>query len=151
MKKKLFLIAIVIILTTLTITIIYTNKYTDYKSQPNISIDNHTFNIVTATTVSEQEKGLGNRTSLNTNSGMLFIFNTPGNYGFWMKDMEFPLDIIYINNNKIINIFTLKKPNNNSQLQIVYPKKPSKYVLEINANLSKKYNLKTGDSVKINL
>ena len=151
MKKILFLIAIIIILSALAITIIYTNKYVKTASIPSVNIDEHVFNVLTATTLDEQKKGLGNRASLDQNSGMLFIFNMPGNYGFWMKDMEFPLDIIYINNNKIISIFTLKKPNSNSQLQIVYPQSPSKYVLEINAGLSKKYNFKIGDAVKINL
>ena len=56
-------------------------------------------NLITSfsTTPDAQSKGLAIRDSLNENEGMLFIFETPQKYSFWMKDMKFPIDIIWIN------------------------------------------------------
>jgi uncharacterized membrane protein (UPF0127 family) len=49
-----------------------------------------------ATTVIQQAKGLSGRTGLGENDGMLFLFNRPAIQSFWMKDMNFPIDIIWI-------------------------------------------------------
>src|ERR1700686_5416580 len=58
-----------------------------------------------ALTITEQEKGLGGRSGLKENEGMLFIFPEPGNYGFWMAGMNFPLDMIWLDENmKVIYI-----------------------------------------------
>jgi uncharacterized membrane protein (UPF0127 family) len=68
-----------------------------------------------------------------------------------MKNMKFPIDIIYIDNNTIITIVNSapipKNPSDN--LTIYTPSKLSDKVLEINAGLSKKYNFKNGDKIKI--
>jgi len=49
-----------------------------------------------ALTEAQREQGLSGRQSLNENEGMLFVFDSPGNYPFWMKDMNFPIDIIWL-------------------------------------------------------
>ena len=56
-------------------------------------------NLLTSlsTTPDSQSKGLAIKDSLNENEGMLFIFESPQKYSFWMKDMKFPIDIIWIN------------------------------------------------------
>src|SRR5690349_12394377 len=63
---------------------------------PRITIDNATFSVVVAKTPEEREKGLSGRDSLAQNSGMLFVFDHPDTYTFWMKGMKFPLDMIFI-------------------------------------------------------
>lgn len=122
-------------------------------SNPTIAIDNQIFNLLVATTLPEQELGLSKRQSMPSNVGMLFIFDKPDYYGFWMKDMLFPLDIIFIKNDKIVTIVNdLQYPKNNtSKLQIFKPAQPADKVLEINAGLTRKYNFKLGDTVKISL
>ena len=62
-----------------------------------------TYNLILAKTDSEKMKGLSGRGSLSSNTGMLFIFKDKDNYGFWMRDMKFPIDIIYINDNKVVD------------------------------------------------
>src|SRR3989344_7332267 len=49
-----------------------------------------------ALTPEEQTQGFSGRSGLGENEGMLFVFDTPGKYGFWMKDMLFPIDIIWL-------------------------------------------------------
>ncbi len=118
---------------------------------PTVIINGQTFNLYTAKSEKDQEIGLSNKDSMPENYGMIFIFNKPGFYPFWMKDMKFPIDIIYIDKNKVVQVFDNLQPPKTpvSSLVIYKPQEPADTVLEINAGLSKKYNIKKGDSVKI--
>lgn len=117
------------------------------------TLNNHTFNLYIAKTNKEKEIGLSNRDSLPQDYGMLFPFNYEGNYPFWMKNMRFPLDIIYIDKNKVVEVFTNAQPpkTTNGNITILGPTGNADTVLEINAGLSDKYNIKKGTDVKINL
>lgn len=98
-------------------------------------------------TKSARALGLSGRTRMADNEGMLFIFDTPGKYGFWMKDMLFALDIVWINNNGVVvSIERNVTPES-------YPKAfinhvDASYVLEINSGLSEKFGLYLGSKVK---
>src|SRR6266567_4005667 len=70
-----------------------------------ITVDNHVFSVEVATTSAQQQQGLSGRVSLPQNQGMLFIFTTAQRYPFWMKDMKFPLDMLFIHKNKLVTIF----------------------------------------------
>lgn len=121
------------------------------KKIPYVSINNHIFNLELAKTEKEREIGLAKYSNIQNDFGMLFVFEKSGNYSFWMKDMKFPIDIIFIRNGKIVAIFNNVPPptSNSSQLPIYKPEKISDTVLEINAGLSKKYNFKENDAVNI--
>ncbi|HYM65544.1 MAG TPA: DUF192 domain-containing protein [Candidatus Sulfotelmatobacter sp.] len=122
-------------------------------NKPTITILNKTFVLDVAKTADEKEIGLAKYDKLPADMAMLFPFSGYGYYHFWMKDMKFPIDIIFIKDNKIVDIF-VNVPNpspQNENLQIYTPKTKSNYVLEINANVSKRYNFKIGDTVKISL
>ncbi len=99
-------------------------------------------------TKSGRELGLSGRSTMKDNDGLLFIFDTPGRYAFWMKDMAFPLDIIWINKDGVIvEIERNAKPES-------YPKTymntfPATYVLEVNAGIAEKQGLFIGSKVKI--
>ena len=118
---------------------------------PTANINKHTFNIQVAKTPEEKEIGLSSKKSLDKNAGMLFPFEKPGYYAFWMKNMKFPIDIIYIRNGRIVKIHENVKPptNANENPPIYNSSKPADTVLEINAGLSEKYNFKEKDLVKI--
>ncbi len=101
-----------------------------------------------ADTRSSRELGLSGRTGLHINEGMLFIFDVPGKYGFWMKDMLFPIDIVWINQNGII----VKGEENLSPSS--YPStfindSDASYVLELAAGSIERYGLYLGSKVKI--
>src|SRR5690349_12410618 len=68
------------------------------------TINNHVIHLELAITDSEKEKGLGFRDQLDKNSGMLFVYQTKGQYGYWMKGMRFPLDFIWIDGNRIVDL-----------------------------------------------
>ncbi len=91
--------------------------------------------------------GLSGRESLDEDRGLLFIFDQPGIYSFWMKDMNFPIDIIWISSDlKIVYI----KPDASPLYypETYKPEADAQYVLEVVAGFSEKNNLKIGDSVE---
>ncbi len=117
---------------------------------PVAKINNHEFKLILAKTEGEKQVGLSKYKSLSEDSGMLFVFDKEGEYSFWMKDMKFPIDIIYIRNGKIVTIYeNTKNPKSPSEDLIIYkPTESADKVLEINAELSKKYGFALGDSVE---
>ncbi len=105
-----------------------------------------------ADTTKEQEKGLSGRERLAENSGMLFVFEKPGNYSFWMKDVSFPIDIIFLNDKKVVTIHENAKPMTDedpTNLTLYTPKTPSNRVLELNAGSAKKLGIKEGDTIEL--
>jgi uncharacterized membrane protein (UPF0127 family) len=116
-----------------------------------VTINNQTFHVSLAQSEAARQQGLSGKDSLPTNEGLLFLFDKPDYYAFWMKDMKFPIDIIFINGNKIVSITENAKPVTTGQLPTFQPTGPSDKALEINAGLSKKYTIKPGDTVDIKL
>ena len=117
----------------------YNIKYVKIAGQ-NIKVD-------LALTNQEQTQGLSGRPSLDNNSGMLFIFEYPGNYPFWMKDMNFPIDMIWLSED--MKVVYIKKDARPEDYPATYgPDQDAKYVLEVVSGFSEKNNLKEGDQVE---
>ena len=97
-----------------------------------ISIGGTDLHVEIARTRKEKTTGLSHRTSLRESRGMLFIFENEGIHSFWMKNMHFPIDIIWINANKrVVHIEHEITPE-------TYPQSfassvPAQYVLEVPA------------------
>ncbi|MCS6789079.1 MAG: DUF192 domain-containing protein, partial [Patescibacteria group bacterium] len=116
-----------------------------------VIINNYKFNVELADNTVKRSKGLSGRSHLKEDEGMLFLFDNYDNYGFWMKDMKFPLDLIWIKDDKIVDISSnvLPEPQKSIfNLTVYYPKESVNKVLEINAGLSDKYGFKIGDRVE---
>ncbi len=97
------------------------------------------------------EKGLASRSRVGANEGMLFIFDYDEYWAFWMKDMLFPLDIIWLNmEKKIVHIQRNAQPCQEGCDSYV-PLVPAKYVIEVNAGFAAKHNLAVGDSVSFKM
>lgn len=109
-------------------------------------IGRQTITVAFAVTKLQQEQGLSGTKELSMDNGMLFIFDAPMMPAFWMKDMNYPLDIIWIDPNKqIVGVSENLDP-------ATYPKTfvpPSNilYVLEVPAGFYKTNYLKIGDRV----
>jgi len=103
------------------------------------------FDIEIAETEYETQTGLMYRPSMQQKRGMLFIFPDVSARSFYMKNTEFPLDIIYIGEGqKIVSFQKDAQPYNESSLP---SNAPAKFVLEINAGLSEQLGLQVGDSI----
>jgi len=143
-----FLIALVI----LTFSLIGLGIWQSSKKSPTAKINNYAFKLYIAKTLKEKEVGLSKYKKLSRDIGMLFSFDKSAYYSFWMKQMKFPIDIIYIRDGKIVTIYKNIDPpkSENESLSIYKPNEPSDMVLEINAGLCDKYKLKVGDKVNLN-
>ena len=75
-----------------------------FKKAPSATVNGKTFNLLIAKSDKERALGLSKRDKLDFNSGMLFSFEKKGIYPFWMRDMRFPIDIIYIDDSVIVDI-----------------------------------------------
>jgi uncharacterized membrane protein (UPF0127 family) len=99
-----------------------------------------------ADTEASREQGLSGTLSLLANSGKLFVFPSPGNYGFWMKDMNYALDFVWIGSDlKIVGITPDIAAS--TYPQIFYPPAPAQYVLEVNSGFSTRVGLKVGEQL----
>jgi uncharacterized membrane protein (UPF0127 family) len=104
--------------------------------------------VTIADSPQEQEQGLSGTDSLDEGSGELFVFNTVGKYGFWMKDMNYPLDLIWIDEK--LNIVAISKDiSPNTYPTIFNPPTDVKYVLEVNAGFSTKHGITENQLIKI--
>lgn len=115
-------------------------------------IGSTTIKVQVADTVKTRMDGLSGREKLKDDEGMLFIFPFSGKHGFWMKDMNFNLDIIWIKGNKIVGISeNVEKPEAAGflDLETVYPPEDIDTVLEVNSGFSKINNLKVDDSAEL--
>lgn len=123
-------------------------------NMPSVTINNKKINIEVADDPIEKAQGLSGKKSLDEGAGMLFVWESKVKPGFWMPDMNFAIDIIWISDNKIVSIDknVLPEPGVSlNKLKKYYPSEPVNFVLEVNAGFSDKQNLKIGDTVKIEL
>jgi len=112
-----------------------------------VEIGGQKIKIEIAYTPEMQEKGLSGRKEIKENEGMLFIFKNSGKYPFWMKDMNFPIDIIWLDQDKKI-IFFKENVLPNTFPETFVSEKEAKYVLEVISGFSQKNNLKIGEIVE---
>ena len=142
-------IAIILGILSLVLVLI---KVDYFLSSPSANINGHTFSLYLAKTANDQEVGLAKFNKIENNKGMLFIFPKADYYSFWMKNMKFPIDIIFINNTRIVDIFqNVPIQKNNNNLPTYTTGEKADKVLEINAGLSNAYKIKIGDAVNLNL
>jgi len=114
-----------------------------------VTINEQTFDVEVADEDEERIKGLSDRDSLDKDKGMIFIFEEKSKYGFWMKNVNFPLDLIYISDNTIVDIVKNAEPvaEDSTDIQIYEPKEDANYVLEIYGGLSDEYGFEIGNEV----
>lgn len=113
-----------------------------------ISINNNIIIAEVVDTADLMARGLSGRSGLNENEGMWFVFAKDGNYGFWMKDMNFPIDIIWFDKDFKI-VYLQKNILPETYPTVFYPNADSRYVLEVNAGFSEKHKIKIGDQAKV--
>ncbi|OGZ33897.1 MAG: hypothetical protein A2Y98_03465 [Candidatus Portnoybacteria bacterium RBG_19FT_COMBO_36_7] len=103
--------------------------------------------VEVADTAQKQVQGLSGRSSLPENQGMLFIFDRPDHYSFWMKEMNFTLDFIWISGRQIVQINENIQPQDYQPPKTLTPNEKVDMVLEVNAGLVQKMNIKVGDKI----
>lgn len=145
-KIKLFLTFIGISLGLIFIYLI--NQHFD---KGTVAINGNRIKVETATNSEQWAQGLSGRDGLAKNSGMLFIYPDYAYRSFWMKDMKFEIDIIWIAENKIVGIEKNVPIPQTTPIPTYQSPKPVNYVLEVAANYSDQHHLNVGDNIIFNL
>jgi len=123
---------------------------TEHDMRTTVSIGGTVFFVDVVDTNTLRNRGLSGREFLGENEGMLFIFDSSKERSFWMKDMNFDLDMIWMDENrKIIDIS--KNVPVESFPESISPISPAQYVLEVNAGISDREGIETGDVAQFSL
>ena len=119
---------------------------------PRLSVNDHIIYLDISDTPEKRTQGLSGRDSMPQDHGMLFIFDSPQKPQFWMYEMKFPLDFVWINGNKVVQLNeNIPAPLTGESPAVIRPDYPVDKVLEVNAGFIKSAAIKIGDEVKINL
>lgn len=119
-----------------------------YRNDQTISISSTKLNAEVVKTSAELEKGLSGRPCIESNQAMLFDFGTPSTYAIWMKDMRFPIDIVWIDSyHKVVGVERDVSPSTYPD-RFINKEQPAQYVLEMKANLTKSLNINLGTEIR---
>lgn len=144
-KKKILSTSLLAVVALLSICayLWYMPPYMPVLPTTSLQIGNAMLEVELATTDAERSQGLSGRTSLPEGKGMFFVFDSPGNWGIWMKDMHFPIDIIWADQNgEVITVVENATPE--SYPKSFYPSVPAQYVLEVPAGFAKAHAIAEG-------
>ncbi len=156
MKKKSF--AILILAATVAVAVMSFKVFLFFSQKDNMSqapLSYRTINVYIgqkvvdtqiADTPAAQALGLGGRAGISANAAMLFVFSESERYGFWMKDMRFSIDMIWLDENKNV-VFIKDNVSPATFPEVFMPNAPARYVLEVNAGFAKENGVKIGSKI----
>lgn len=124
-----------------------------------VFIEGLPISVEIADTAESRARGLSGRDSLAVNTGLLLSFPELGSHGIWMKDMRFPIDVIWIapisdtsssgggQGLRIVDIRENVRPE--TFPEIFYPARSALYILEVNAGFVEIHSIEVGDTVRL--
>lgn len=117
---------------------------------PTVNVDGNIFKVQVADDPAERRQGLSGQPALENDEGMIFIFEENGKHGFWMKDMNFSIDIIWIDQNfRVVHIEEMVSPSTFPESFI--PSVDARYVLEVYTGQAAAQGINLGDEVQFNI
>jgi len=153
-RIRVMIIVGIIVLITILIPIYYPVQ-TPIESQvvieASVTINGEILEVEIADEPDERSRGLMFRDSLANDTGMLFLFDREGFNSFWMMNVNFNLDIIWINSNGIVVHMERDLPSCYMNCPSYAPREAASYVLEINSGVANELDLLVGSFVDINL
>jgi uncharacterized protein len=150
-KNRYFVVTILLVFVVLFFDLFTQGKVSESNYKPieytrTISINGTTFPVGEARTRSELVKGLSGQPSLPENHGLVFFFDKAGSYGIWMKDMNFPIDVLWLDNDmRISYIKEYFLPE--SYPESIHPDVIGRIVIEFPAGFVESNKIKIGDKV----
>ncbi len=115
-----------------------------------VELGGKTYRLDIADTPQKQTLGLGKRVDLPPDQGMVFVYKTAGQRCFWMKDMGFPIDIIWLDNQqRVVTIESELSPD--TYPKTFCPASDARYVVELYPGTAAKTGLKVGDTFGLKL
>lgn len=127
------------------------NRISSPYNQGTMIVAGQKLNVEVVRTPQEQALGLGGRQALSDSEGMIFPYDRPGTPTFWMKDMLFPIDIVWIRQGQVVDIThnaAIEPPGRPELNYTLYkPSTEVDQVLELRAGWAARHNLSIGDKV----
>ena len=111
-----------------------------------IEVNGTPLRVEVADSEEKRVNGLSNRPRMAEDRGMLFVFEESGRYPIWMRNMQFPLDVFWLDGRGVI-VDIWKNASPDSYPQIFEPLAEAYYILETVAGFSEVYNVEIGDTV----
>lgn len=116
-----------------------------------LRLGSDSFRVTLALTNEERERGLSSTQQLGENEGMMLVYEQDDRWPIWMKDMNYPIDIIWIDSSKRIT-YIVKNAEPSSYPQTIFqPNDPARYVLEVPGGTADRKNVSYGDKVDFDL
>jgi len=123
-------------------------RYASKMRQETMRVGGVQLTVDIAATPAERQQGLSGRDSLGAGRGMLFVFDDSGPWGFWMKDMRFSIDIIWVDaDGRVVTVAPSVSPQ--SYPSVYTPTSPARYVLEVPAGFAKQNTIVAGANIHI--
>ena len=148
-KKLLFIVILAVLGYLFFVKQDATKQFIEPLVGPQVRIAGNVFYVDVADDPDERLLGLSNRESLGKDRGMIFLFEKENLYGFWMKGMFFPIDIVWVKGDQVAGFSENLEPDDRFDRPLYYPPDPVDKVLEINAGEVQRRGMKIGDPVEI--
>jgi hypothetical protein len=146
-KKLLWLGVIIVILIAINAYLFFVMP--DKPSGPYVRVGSEVVAVDIADEPEERRQGLSGRARLGEDEGMLFVFSDKAVRSFWMPDMNFGLDMIWVKDDRIVHITREASPGGDNPIERYSSQLPVNYVLEVNAGYAEKKGIEVGDRVEI--
>ncbi len=159
MKNNLFRNLLVLVILVFVVFLVINYKDQNLSNTSNLNsqeeksfvyINDIQIKIENADTLEKQTLGLSGRSSLAEGEGMIFTFEKPDVYKFWMKDMNFPIDIIWIGEDMKVS-YIKENATPESYPEAFGPETNTKYVVEVSSGFVNRNNIKVGDNLYFSL
>lgn len=115
----------------------------EYKAR--VQAGERLFMVELAITMHQRQRGLMDRTDMPDDAGMLFVMQQPEPVAIWMKNVQFPLDVVWISEQGVVLALLQLEPCKQAVCRIYQPGVNAKYVLEVNKG---QFPLNIGDKVE---
>lgn len=146
MKAKLVPIAFIV----MAVVFVYL-RFTAFRpKRAELKVGEVVITVEVADTIGKRERGLARRKLMPPDEGMYFPLGLPARHTFWMKDMRFPLDFIWIREGRVVDITeNVPYPVADHPPVSVRPREPVTAVLEVNTDFTEKHGVQIGDPVAL--
>jgi hypothetical protein len=114
-----------------------------WQKSSTVQLGGQTFAVRVADTPEKRQQGLSGTEPLGSNQGMLFVFETEDYHGIWMKDMNYPIDIIWLGMDKTV-VSVSRNVSPGTYPETFRPSEPARYVLELPAGAAQEHAITTG-------
>jgi uncharacterized protein len=147
-SSSLILVVVILLFIAVSSPVISPTTSTD---QSTVTINQTVFRVDIVDKIQEQRIGLSGRDNLAQDQGMLFLFPDKHIRNFWMPNMNFAIDLLWIDDNTIIGYEQNMLPATPDSIITYKSPQPVDKVLEIPTGSINKFDFNIGDKVNINL